>query len=403
VSRYLERARVAGNLLVDSDGRPRFRSALHHERVASALGLVLGFGFVVCFVTGVLSHLIQDPPSWFSWPPRPAGLYRVTQGLHVATGLALIPLLFTKLWVVYPHLFAWPPVRSGRHAVERVFLLPLIGASLVLVVTGLGNINLWRPWDFPFRAGHYAAAWIAVGGLVVHVTAKRAGLANLLRRRRAGSEAPAEPPAAGAEADRRGGLDRRSFVGATMAASGAVVLFTVGQSLPALRRLALLAPRRPDVGPQGLPVNRTAASVGLERVDLDGWRLVVDGPGVSRPLALTYDDLRTYPHREAELPIACVEGWSASARWRGVPVREVLRRAGAAPGAHAVVVAMHDSPRQRTSELTPAQIADPDTLLAVEVNGEVLAPDHGFPVRLIGPNRPGVQQTKWLALLEVHP
>ena len=39
-------------------------------------------------------------------------LYRVTQGVHVATGLASIPLLLAKLWAVYPKLFTWPPFSS---------------------------------------------------------------------------------------------------------------------------------------------------------------------------------------------------------------------------------------------------------------------------------------------------
>src|SRR5207244_11518566 len=66
-----------------------------------------------------ISHLIQQPPSWFVWPSRPAGLYRVTQGLHVATGIASIPLLLAKLWTVYPLLWTWPPARNVAHAVER--------------------------------------------------------------------------------------------------------------------------------------------------------------------------------------------------------------------------------------------------------------------------------------------
>ena len=45
---------------------------------------------------------------------------------------------------------------------------------------------------------------------------------------------------------------------------------------------------------------------------------------------------------------------------------------------------------------------DPDTLLAYEVNGETLDLDHGYPLRLIGPNRPGVMQTKWLYRMVVR-
>ena len=57
-----------------------FRSPLHSVRVASILGIALGVTFTVCFVTGFTSHLIQHPPSFFTWPPRPAWLFRVSQG-----------------------------------------------------------------------------------------------------------------------------------------------------------------------------------------------------------------------------------------------------------------------------------------------------------------------------------
>src|SRR4051794_14350119 len=78
-----------------SDGplrtRPQFSSAAHDERTASVLGVALGLAFGTCLLTGIFSHLAQHPPSWFLLPTRPAGLYRVTQGLHVATGIAAIP------------------------------------------------------------------------------------------------------------------------------------------------------------------------------------------------------------------------------------------------------------------------------------------------------------------------
>ena len=80
----------------------------HDDRTAAILGIALGITFTTCFVTGLYSHLLQHPPDWFVEPARPAGLYRVTQGVHVATGLASIPLLFAKLWSVYPRLFQWP-------------------------------------------------------------------------------------------------------------------------------------------------------------------------------------------------------------------------------------------------------------------------------------------------------
>ncbi len=73
------------------------------------LGIWLGTAFTICFITGLVSHGIQHPPWWFDWPSRPVNLYRINQGVHVATGLAAIPLLLAKLWAVYPKLFQWPP------------------------------------------------------------------------------------------------------------------------------------------------------------------------------------------------------------------------------------------------------------------------------------------------------
>ena len=83
-------------------------------RTAAWLGSALGVAFTVCFLTGLYSHLHQHEPAWLDLPTRPAGLYRVTQGMHVVTGFATVPLLLAKLTVVHRHLLVWPPVRSFR-------------------------------------------------------------------------------------------------------------------------------------------------------------------------------------------------------------------------------------------------------------------------------------------------
>jgi Oxidoreductase molybdopterin binding domain len=359
------------------------------ERTAAWLGLALGVTFSVCFATGVWSHLAQDPPGWFSSPARPAGLYRVTQGLHVTTGTASIPLLLAKLWTVRARLVEWPPVRSVLHGVERLALLPLVGGGLFLLLSGTANVAGWYPWGFFFPRAHFWAAWITIGALVVHVGAKTGATWAAVRR-------PALPP------DPAAAAERRSFLGAAAAGAAALVVATAGGTVAPLARLSFLAPRDPHDGPQGLAVNKSAGAAGVEAAALDeGYRLAVDGD-VDRPLALSLADLRDMPAREATLPIACVEGWSASARWRGVPVRDLLERAGAPPGARVTVESLQEGGRYRTSELAGAQLDDADTLLALDLDGEPLHLDHGFPVRLIAPNRPGVLQTKWVGRLVVH-
>jgi hypothetical protein len=378
---------------VREETTPRvFTSSLRDERSAAILGIALGVTFTVCFVTGVLSHLIQDPPSWFRWPSRPAGLYRVTQGVHVATGLASIPLLLAKLWVVFPKLFAWPPFTSAAHLVERLAIFPLVAGGVFELFTGLADTHLWYPWPFNFRAAHYWVAWITIGALVVHLGAKWATTRAALFTR----ETP-NPSRGGTSA-----FDRRTFLATVFGAAGAVTIFTVGQTVAPLRKLALLAPRRPDTGPQGFPVNRTAATAGVVDAARDpAYRLTVNGK-VRRNLVFTRDELAALPQHEATLPISCVEGWSTTQRWRGVRVRDLLDRAGADAGAEVRAHSLQRRRAYRFSDLNPWHAHDPDTLLALEVNGEPLDLDHGYPLRLIGPNRPGVMQTKWVTRLAVR-
>jgi DMSO/TMAO reductase YedYZ molybdopterin-dependent catalytic subunit len=382
------RAAAVSRTRTEPRGLLRFESRLHDERVAAVLGIALGVAFGVCFLTGLLSHVAQDPHGWFAWPARPAGLYRVTQGVHVATGLASIPLLLAKLWTVYPKLFKRPVFGSIASAVERVALVPLVGGAVFMLFSGFANINLWYPWSFNFRTAHYWVAWITVGALAVHLGAKFTTTRRALRRR-VDRDEPME------------GLTRRGFLGLVGGGVLGVTLLTVGQTVGPLRKLALLAPRRPDTGPQGFPVNRTAKAAGVGRAALDpGYRLVVDGR-VARPLSLSLDELRTMPRHEATLPIACVDGWSASRTWSGVRVRDLLAMAGARSEASVQVVSMQMRHSYATSVLDTGQAHDADTLLALEVQGEPLHLDHGYPLRLIGPNRPGVEQTKWVRKLVV--
>jgi hypothetical protein len=254
----------------------------------------------------------------------------------------------------------------------------LVASALLELFTGLLNTLQWYPWPFPFRETHYWTAWIAVGGLLLHLGAKAPTIAEHWRR--GGTPVPG----------------RRGFLTAVTASVGLVTLTTAGQTVPWLRRADLLGPRRPDLGPQGLPVNRTAAQAGTTTIP-SNWRLTVTGPS---PVKLTLTELEAMPQHTVELPIACVEGWSASATWTGVRLRDLLDRVGAPPDATVRITSLQRHGPFRVSEMASTYARDDLTLLALRVNGEVLAPDHGYPARIIAPNRPGVLQTKWVNRLE---
>ncbi len=150
----------------------KFASPVRSTRLSVVLGRWLGLTFTVCFATGLFSHGLQNPPGWMFFPTRPVWIYQLTQGVHITSGIASIPLLFAKLWSVYPELLSWPPVRSVVHAVERGSIALFVSASLLQVLTGLINTYKWYPWPFPFRETHYWLSWVVWGSLLLHIAVK---------------------------------------------------------------------------------------------------------------------------------------------------------------------------------------------------------------------------------------
>jgi sulfite oxidase len=162
----------------------------------------------------------------------------------------------------------------------------------------------------------------------------------------------------------------------------------------------------------------------IPRLDAAACRLTVNGL-VTRPLDLSREALRTrFGHhticavlqcagnRRAELhAVRPVSGdpWQAgaigNARWTGVGLADVLREAGLREDAAHIAFETHDSmelegERFRFGVSIPRDKAmSPEVLLAFAMNGEPLAPEHGFPLRLVTPGFAGVRSPKWLATI----
>lgn len=368
-----------------------FTSPLRHPALTARVGTWLGVCFALAFVTGLLSHWHYLSGAPLSPPTRPVWGYRVTQGVHVIAGTAAVPLLLVKLWSVYPKLFAAAP--SGRirplllHLAERASIAVLVAAATFQLATGLSNAAQWYPWSFSFRATHYAVAWLAIGALVVHIAVKlpiiRASYAEPLPE-------PDEPHA---------GPSRRTVLRAALLSSGVAILSVAGNTVPLLRHVSVFAVRTGE-GPQGLPVNRSAQAAGVLQSAADpGFRLtLVHG---IRQVVLTRSDLEAMRQRTHVLPIACVEGWSASGEWTGVRLSELLARVGAPASADVRLTSLQEHGAFGTTTLPASFAHDSLTLVALRLNGDDLTLDHGFPCRLVAPNRPGVFQTKWLTRIEV--
>ena len=373
-----------------------FRSRLRSPAVTARVGLWLGICFGVCFLTGLVSHYAQNADHPVPFPTSPAWGYRVTQGLHVVTGTAAVPLLLVKLWTVYPRLFRRPE-RGWRRllldALERGSVLVLVASAVFMLASGLANSAQWYPWSFSFRTTHYAVAWVAIGSVVLHVAVKLPVVRAALG---AGVEDTAYDRPTATEP---GVLTRRGLLRTTWLAAGVAVVTTAGIAVPALRRVSVLGVRSGD-GPQGVPVNKSAAAarVTASAVHPD-YRLVLANG--DRQVRLSRADLLALPQSTRELPIACVEGWSAAGTWTGVRVRSLLDLVDVPAGTDVLVTSLQESGPFTTTVLHGNFADDDRTLLALALDGEPLSIDHGYPARIIAPDRPGVLQTKWVARIEV--
>jgi hypothetical protein len=368
---------------------------------------VLGIAVGICFVTGLLSHYQYAPWSWLPEPASPVWLYRLTQGIHVATGTATIPLLLVKLWTVYPNQFRWPPIRSIKHAAERVSVAILVSSALVQLVTGFFNALNWYPFRWDFVPVHRFLAYVLVGSILLHIAIKLPDIVYGLQARLPDADVLTEIPwsenpdshsnAGDLPAPPTPAISRRGVLAATGAGIGAVVITSVGQTVTPLEPLGLLAIRQGRKGPQGVPVNRTAeqAQVMVAATAAD-WTLQVEGP---RPYALTLADVEDMVLHEARLPINCVEGWSVGAHWRGLRLLDLVLRAGGNTDSRVHVHSLETGWPFNNSTIFGPQLSR--ALLATHLNGERISVDHGYPLRLIAPNRAGVLNTKWLARIEV--
>jgi hypothetical protein len=280
------------------------------------------------------------------------------------------------------------------HLLERASIAVLVASAIFLLATGLLNTSQWYPWDFTFRRTHDAMGWIAIGALLVHIAVKlpviRAALGDDVT-----SSSQDRPDTASAPA----GLSRRGLLRTTWLAGGLAVLASAGSAVPLLRNVSVFGVRSGG-GPAGIPINKSARAAAVLASALSpDYALLIVGP--DGEVRLSADRLAALRTHEADLPIACVEGWSASGTWRGPRMRDLVGLVGAPARSAVRVTSLQDEGPYRVTLLPASYVADDQTLLATHLEGERLSIDHGFPCRVIAPNRPGVLQTKWVTRLEV--
>ncbi|MDP3894143.1 molybdopterin-dependent oxidoreductase, partial [Nocardioides sp.] len=137
-------------------------------------------------------------------------------------------------------------------------------------------------------------------------------------------------------------------------------------------------------------------------VDIPGWTLTIDGD-VDNELTLSFDDLTAMPLVERDITLTCVSNevggtYVGAARWLGVPLADLMERAGVGSTADQILSTAVDG----FTISTPLAVAldGRDTMIAIGMNGEPLPRANGFPARLVTPGIYGfVGATKWLTRL----
>ncbi|MEV4107358.1 molybdopterin-dependent oxidoreductase [Nonomuraea sp. NPDC049695] len=302
----------------------------------------------------------------------------------------------------------------------------VIGAVAVLTRPGAGLLDV-----LPTLLGVMAGAW-ALSWLVRRATTDTGGpgpdAGGDAGASSSGDSAAVERPVVMRAGDDLRAFDRRRLLtgaaGGVVVAGAAAVLgrqlggrqvvdtARVGVALPKPVTPAKPVPAGADLRINGLSsfitknrdFYRVDTALIVPQVDPRDWKLRIHGMA-DRPVELTYADLLAMPLTEADVTLTCVSNevggeYVGNARWLGVRMAEVLRKAGLQSGADMLLSTSADG----FTCGTPVDVVmdGRDALFAIAMNGEALPVEHGFPVRQVVPGLYGyVSATKWVVDLKV--
>ena len=132
------------------------------------------------------------------------------------------------------------------------------------------------------------------------------------------------------------------------------------------------------------------------------WQLEVTGL-VEQPQTFRFEDLTAMPATTQETTLRCISnevggGLMSNAVWKGVSLRSLIERAKPQPGVVEVVLHGVDN---YTDTFAFEKALDPTTMVVYEMNGQPLAQNHGYPVRVIVPGLFGEKNVKWVTRVEL--
>lgn len=140
------------------------------------------------------------------------------------------------------------------------------------------------------------------------------------------------------------------------------------------------------------------AIAGTQHVDQATYHLAITGM-VNNPTNYTYDEV--VDNFNSTLQVAtlpCVEGWSATLLWQGVPISDLLQQPGVGPNATTLIFLAADG---YTTSLPLSYVTENNIMIAYKMNNVTLTPQTGFPFFLVAKNQYGYKWIEWLTEINV--
>ena len=136
---------------------------------------------------------------------------------------------------------------------------------------------------------------------------------------------------------------------------------------------------------------------GVQRIDPETYVLTIDGL-VEQTRSLTYATLQAMPHTKKLVTLNCVEGWSVTALWEGIPLLDLFDQVSPTAAANTVIFHAHDG---YTTSLPLATITERNLIIADSINTITLPPERGFPFQLVAEDKWGYKWIKWITRIEL--
>jgi len=157
------------------------------------------------------------------------------------------------------------------------------------------------------------------------------------------------------------------------------------------------ARREKEFSASAISPRRVNGDLGLRgELDAPAWTLTVAGLG--REVVLSLDDIKQLPRTEMITELKCIEGWSVVVQWAGVRFSDLAARFG--PPELTRYVSLVTPDKEYYVGWDIESIMHPQTLLAYEMNGAPLLPEHGAPLRLASPTKYGIKLIKRIGRIE---